>query len=131
MSVYVATLTLPETLAEIRKRGLRLEVADDKLRCGPTASLTDPLREALRAYKHTLLPILRTWGPETGLHVLYLLYEAVPSEPFQLDQTRFVSDPVSLRRCAPVVPGGLPAHPDRAERELQKDLRLLYRRDIR
>jgi len=52
----VATLTLPETLAGIRERGLRMEVAEYTLRCGPTASLTDPLREALRAYKRSLLP---------------------------------------------------------------------------
>ncbi len=52
----LATLTLPETLAGIRERGLRMEVAEYTLRCGPKASLTDPLREALRAYKRSLLP---------------------------------------------------------------------------
>ncbi len=52
----LATLTLPETLAGIRGRGLRMEVAEYTLRCGPTASLTDPLREALRTYKRSLLP---------------------------------------------------------------------------
>ncbi len=45
----IATLTLPETLAGIRERGLRMEVAEYTLHYGPTASLTDPLREALRA----------------------------------------------------------------------------------
>ncbi len=52
----LATLTLPETLAGLRERGLRMEVAAYTLRCGPTASLTDPLREALRVYKRSLLP---------------------------------------------------------------------------
>jgi len=52
----VATLTLPETLARIRERGLRMEVAEYTLRYGPTVALTDPLREALRAYKRSLLP---------------------------------------------------------------------------
>ncbi len=33
-----------------------MEVVEYTLRCGPTAALTDPLREALRAYKHSLLP---------------------------------------------------------------------------
>ncbi len=43
----LATLTLPETLAGIRERGLRMEAGEYTLRCGPTAALTDPLREAL------------------------------------------------------------------------------------
>ena len=51
----MVTLTLPETLAGIRERGLRMEVAAYTLRCGPTASLTDPLREA-RAYKRSMVP---------------------------------------------------------------------------
>ena len=74
-----------------------MEVAEYTLRCGLTVTLTDPLREALRAYKRSMLPILRTWGPLTGLHVLYLKYEAAPSEPFQLDQARFVSDSAGCR----------------------------------
>jgi len=56
----------------------------------------------------------------------YLLYEAVPSEPFQLDQARFVSDPVSflvrLYRDVQVGPEG----PRARTRALQEDLRLLY-----
>ncbi len=126
----LATLTLPETLAGIRERGLRMEVAEYTLRCGPTTSLTDPLREALRVYKRSLLPILRTWGPVTGLHVLYLLYEAVPSEPFQLDQARFVSDPVSflVRLYLDVQVG--PQGPRARTGALQEDLRLLYTRYI-
>ena len=127
----LATLTLPETLAGIRGRGLQIEVAECTLRCGPTASLTDPLREALRVYKRSLFPILRTWGPVTGLHVLYLLYEAVPSEPFQLDQARFVADPVlflvRLYRDVQVGPQG----PRACTRALQEDLRLLYSLDTR
>ena len=51
----VATLTHPETLARIRERGLRMEAGEYTLRCGPTAALTDPLREALRTYKRSLL----------------------------------------------------------------------------
>ncbi len=126
----LATLTLPETLAGIRERGLRMEVAEYMLRCGPTAALTDPLREALRAYKRSLLPILRTWGPVTGLHVLYLLYEAVPSEPFQLDQARFVSDPVLfLVRLYQDVQTG-PLGPRARTGALQEDLRLLYSLDM-
>jgi len=127
----MATLTLPEMLAGIRERGLQMEAGEYTLRCGPKASLTDPLREALHAYKRSLLPILRTWGPVTGLYVLYLLYEAVPSEPFQLDQARFVSDPVSflvrLYRDVQVGPEG----PRARTRALQEDLRLLYTLDIR
>ncbi len=110
---------------------LRMEVAAYTLRCGPTASLTDPLREALRAYKRSLLPILRTWGPVTGLHVLYLLYEAVPSEPFQLDQARFVADPVLfLVRLYQDVQVG-PLGPRARTGALQEDLRLLYSLDMR
>ena len=127
----LATLTLPETLAGIRGRGLRMEAGEYTLRCGPKASLTDPLREALRAYKRSLLPILHTWGPVTGLHVLYLMYEAAPSEPFQLDQARFVRDPVSflvrLYRDVQVGPEG----PRARNGALQEDLRLLYTLAIR
>ena len=108
-----------------------MEVAEYTLCCGPTASLTDPLRAALRAYKRSLLPILRTWGPVTGLHVLYLLYEAVPSEPFQLDQARFVRDPVLfLVRLYHDVQAG-PLGPRARNGALQEDLRLLYTLDIR
>ncbi len=127
----VVTLTLPETLAGIRERGLRMEVAEYTLRCGPTTALTDPLHEALRAYKRSMLPILHTWGPVTGLHVLFLLYEAVPSEPFQLDQARFVSDPVlflvRIYRDVQVGPEG----PRARTGALQEDLRLLYTLDTR
>ena len=127
----MATLTLPKTLAGIRERGLRMEVAEYTLCCGPTASLTDPLREALRAYKRSLLPILHTWGPVTGLHVLYLLYAAVPSEPFQLDQARFVADPVSfLVRLYQDVQAG-PLGPRARTGALQEDLRLLCTLDTR
>ncbi len=108
-----------------------MEVAAYTLRCGPTASLTDPLREALGAYKRSLLPILHTWGPVTGLHVLYLLYEAVPSEPFQLDPARFVSDPFSfLVRLYRDVQAG-PQGPRARTGALQEDLRLLYTLDTR
>ncbi len=67
----------------------------------------------------------------TGLHVLYLLYEAVPSEPFQLDQARFVSDPVSflVRLYLDVQVG--PEGPRARTGALQEDLRLLYTLDIR
>ncbi len=120
-----ALLTLQDTLAQIRARRLRMEPAAGKLRCGPTASLTDPLREALRNYKRDLLPALRTWGPLTGLHVLYLLYEAVPSEPFQLDQARFVRDPaLFLIRLYRDVQAG-PTGPRARTGALQEDLRLL------
>ena len=77
----LATLTLPETLAGIRDRGLRMEVAEYTLRCGPKAALTDPLREALRAYKRSLLPILRTWGPVTGCLVSALRSRALRTLP--------------------------------------------------
>ncbi len=67
----------------------------------------------------------------TGLHVLYLLYEAMPSEPFQFDQARFVSDPVlflvRLYRDVQVGPQG----PRARTGALQEDLRLLYMLDIR
>ncbi len=52
----MATLTLPEMLAGIRERGLQMEAGEYTLRCGPTTSLTDPLREALHAYKRSMLP---------------------------------------------------------------------------
>ena len=121
----LATLTLPETLAGIRGRGLRMEAGEYTLRCGPTASLTDPLREALRAYKRSLLPI------RVHPRLQYLLYEAVTSKPFQLDQARFVSDPFSflvrLYRDVQVGPEG----PRARTRALQEDLRLLYTLDLR
>ena len=66
-----------------------------------------------------------------GLHVLYLLYEAVPSEPFQLDQAQFVSDPFSfLVRLYQDVHAG-PQGPRARNGALQEDLRLLYTLDIR
>ena len=93
---------------------------------GRREALSPALREAIRAHWATLLPILRTWGPETGLHVLYLLYEAVPSEPFRLDQARFVRDPftflVRLYRDVQVGPQG----PRARTGAMQEDLRLLY-----
>ncbi len=89
------------------------------------------LEAATRVVKRSLLPILHTWGSLTGLHVLYLLYEAAPSEPFQLDPARFVSDPVlflvRLYRDVQVGPEG----PRARTGALQEDLRLLYTLAIR
>ena len=62
---------------------------------------------------------------------LYLLYEAVPTEPFQLDQVRFVRNPVSfLVRLYQDVQVG-PQGPRARTGALQEDLRLLYTLDIR
>ncbi len=98
---------------------------------GRREALSPALREAIRAHWAVLLPILRTWRPVTAVHVLYLLYEAVPSEPFQLDQARFVSDPVSCRvRLYRDVQAG-PQGPRARTGALQEDLRLLYTLDIR
>ena len=75
-----------------------------------------------------MVPAASWHGPPTltGLHVLYLLYQAVPSEPFQLDQARFVSDPVSfLVRLYRDVQAG-PQGPRARTGALQEDLRLLY-----
>ena len=120
-------LTLPELTQALRERGVRLRVEDGRLKVkGHRDALTPALKEAIRAHSATLLPILHTWGPETGVHVLYLLYEAVPSEPFQLDQARFVRDPftflVRLYRDVQVGPQG----PRARTGALQDDLRLLY-----
>jgi len=62
---------------------------------------------------------------------LPLCYEAVPSEPFQLDQARFVSDPVLffVRLYQDVQVG--PLGPRTRTGALQEDLRLLYTLDIR
>ena len=60
-----------------------------------------------------------------------VLYEAVPSEPFQLDHARFVSDPVLfLIRLYRDVQAG-PLGPRARTGALQEDLRLLYRLDTR
>ncbi len=124
------TLTLPELAQTLRARGVRLRVQGVKVK-GRREALSSALREAIRAHGAALLPILRTWRPLTGLHVLYLLYEAVPSEPFQLDQARFVSDPVlflvRLYRDVQVGPEG----PRARTGALQEDLRLLYTLAIR
>ncbi len=123
-------LTLSELTRALRERGVRLRVEDGRLKVkGHRDVLTPALREAMLAHGAALLPILRTWGPETGLHVLYLLYEAVPTEPFQLDQARFVSDPfaflVRLYQDVQAGPQGSRARTG----ALQEDLRLLYTLD--
>ena len=125
-------VTLPELTQTLRERGVRLRVQEGCLKVnGHRDALTPALREAIRAHGAALLPILRTWGPVTGLHVLYLLYEAVPSEPFQLDQARFVSDPVLfLIRLYHDVQAG-PLGPRARTGALQEDLRLLYTLDTR
>ena len=124
-------LTLPELTRALRERGIRLREGGRLKVKGRREALSPALREAIRAHGAALLPILRTWGPMTGLHVLYLLYEAVPSEPFQLDQARFVSDPVSflvrLYRDVQVGPEG----PRARTGALHEDLRLLYTLDTR
>ncbi len=58
------------------------------------------------------------------------LQEAVPSEPFQLDQARFVSDPVSflVRLYHDVLVG--PQGPRARTGALQEDLCLLYSLDM-
>ena len=120
------TISLAELLLEIRTRKLAFAVSGTRLLCSPSSLLTDRLREALRHNKRSLLPVLRTWGPRTGLHVLHLLYEAVPGEPFRLDRARFVQDPVVfLKRLYQDVEAG-PAGPRARTGALQEDLRLLY-----
>ena len=125
-------LTLPELTRALRERGVRLRVQEGRLKVkGRREALSPALREAIRAHCAALLPILRAWGPLTGLHVLYLLYEAAPSEPFQLDQARFVSDPVLfLVRLYRDVQAG-PQGPRARTGALQEDLRLLYTLDTR
>ncbi len=120
-------LTLSELTQALRERGVRLRVQDGRLKVkGRRDALTLALRKAIRAHSAALFPILHTWGPVTGLHVLYLLYEAVPTEPFQLDQARFVTDPVSfLVRLYQDVQAG-PQGPRARTGALQEDLRLLY-----
>ncbi len=125
-------LTVSELTRILRERGVRLRVEGGRLKVkGRREALSPAIREAIRAHSSALLPILHTWGPVTGLHVLYLLYEAAPSEPFQLDQARFVSDPVSfLVRLYQDVQVG-PEGPRARTGALQEDLRLLYSLDMR
>ncbi len=125
-------LTVSELTRALRERGVRLRVQGGRLKVkGRREALSPALREAIRGHGAALLPILRTWGPVTGLHVLYLLYEAMPSEPFQLDQARFVSDPVLfLVRLYLDVQAG-PRRPRARTGALQEDLRLLYTLDMR
>ena len=121
-----AILTISEMLGQIRTRGLQMEAAGRKLRCGPSGTLTQPLRTALRTHKRKLLPVLRTWGPLTGLNVLYLLYEVVPAQPFRLDQARFASNPgLLLLRLYQDVQAG-PRGPRARTGALQEDLQLLF-----
>ena len=105
--------------------GERLKVKGKRERLSPD------LKEAIRAHWAVLLSILSTWLTETGLHVPYLLYEAVPSALFQLDQARFVRDPFSflvrLYRDVQVGPRG----PRARTGAVQEDLRLLYTLNVR
>ena len=119
--------TLPTLIRTLRERGVRLRAHDGRLKVrGRREALPSALCQAIHSQAATLLPILDTWGPATGLHVLYLLYEAVPSAPFQLDQARFVADPVAfLVRLYQDVQAG-PRGPRARTGALQEDLALLY-----
>lgn len=123
----VASLSISDLLVQTRARSLFVDVVGARLRCGPSRLLTDELRAGLREHKTKMLPQLRAWGNETGLHVLWLLYEAVPPlEPFMLDQARLITNPglffVRLFLDIQRGPEGARARTG----ALQHDLRLLY-----
>lgn len=91
------SISLSDLLVTVRARDLHLKVVNGKLAYAPKDRLSDDIRVALRTHREKIVPIVETWGPDTGLHILWFLYEAVPSEkPFQLDEGRRVVDPVKF-----------------------------------
>ena len=59
-------MTANEILGELDRRGVRLEVAGDKLRVRPKEAVGTELIEALRERKPEILAILKSEGPVAG-----------------------------------------------------------------